>query len=278
MAQLMKIACVQMDVVFADVQANLSRIESRAREAAAVGAKLIAFPECALTGYCFSSKEEAMDVALHRDSQEVARMQSLAQELNTNIVAGTLTKVGTDLFNSLMLITRNGDIHWYEKTHTLILGVDRFVTPGKKPLEPFDVDGVKVGLGICYDGSFPETSRVLALRGADIIVLPTNWPSTSGCTADFVPNTRAMENHVYFAAINRVGTERGFSFIGKSRIVAPGGITMQLADNCSECILYDEIEPEKARDKLLVNVPGEHEVDRVADRRPDLYGPIVDQL
>ena len=272
----MKIACIQMDVEIANPPANLAKIEARAREAAETGAKLIVFPECALTGYCYSSKQEAMDVALIRNSEPFDQLRKLAQELDVNIIAGSLTKDGDDLFNSLVLVFRNGDTDWYEKTHTLVLGVDRFVTPGKKPLEPFEVDGVRIGLSICYDGSFPETARVLALRGADMIVLPTNWPSTSGCTADYVPNTRAMENHVYFAAVNRVGTERGFTFIGKSRIVAPGGITLQLADDCSECILYDEINPDKARDKLLVNVPGEHEVDRLADRRPDLYGPIVE--
>jgi 5-aminopentanamidase len=272
----MKIAAVQMDVAFADSEKNLQKISTYARQAAGEGAKLIVFPECAITGYCYSSKNEAMDAALLRDGAEVGHLKKLATELDANIICGMLTKSGQDLFNSLALVHRNGDVDWYFKTHVLVLGVDRFVTPGSQPLEPFDVDGVKVGLSICYDGSFPESSRVLTLRGADIIVLPTNWPSTSGCTADFVPNTRAMENHVYFAAVNRVGTERGFTFIGKSRIVAPGGKTLQLADDHSECILYDTIDPKLARNKLLVNVPGEHEVHRLLDRRPDLYGPIVE--
>lgn len=126
-------------------------------------------------------------------------------------------------------------------------------------------------MNICYDSSFPEAARILALKGADLIVLPTNWPPTSGLTADLIPNARALENQVYFMSVNRVGKERGFEFIGKSKICDPSGRELAFANHDGEEILYGEIRPERARQKHLVNIPGEHEVHRINDRRPELY-------
>lgn len=84
-----------------------------------------------------------------------------------------------------------------------------------------------------------------------------------------------MENTVYFAACDRVGVEEGVRFIGMSQIVSPGGISLAFADHDRPEIIYADIDPEIARKKHLVLKPGIYELDRVQDRRPDLYGPIV---
>jgi predicted amidohydrolase len=139
----------------------------------------------------------------------------------------------------------------------------------------WDIDGLRVGMLICFDGSFPEASRVLALLGADLIVLPTNWPSGGRCSCDYVPPMRAHENHVYFMAVNRVGEEGGFSFIGNTRVVDWDGKNLAAAPEPKEAVIYAEIDPAKARQKRVVFVPGEYEVDRIAGRRPELYGPLV---
>jgi predicted amidohydrolase len=90
-----------------------------------------------------------------------------------------------------------------------------------------------------------------------------------------VINARAIENAVYYIAVNRVGTERGFEFIGRSKIVEPGGQTLVESQSLGEEILYAEIDPAKARRKHIVRVPGKHEIDRLADRRPEMYGLLV---
>jgi predicted amidohydrolase len=131
-------------------------------------------------------------------------------------------------------------------------------------------------MNICYDCSFPESARIMTLQGADLIALPTNWPPGSGHTSDLIPNARALENHVYFMSVNRVGTERGFDFIGKSKICDPKGNTLAFADHANEEILYADIDPAWARNKHLVSVPGQHEVHRINDRRPATYGPIAE--
>src|SRR5207249_1016776 len=135
----------------------------------------------------------------------------------------------------------------------------------------------RIGLNICYDASFPEAARALALLGADLVALPTNWPSGSECVATHVINTRALENGIYYAAVNRVGTEEGFTFIGGSRICDPSGNTLAEGEGARGTILYAEIDAERARSKHVVRVPGKHEIHRFADRRPEIYDVLTRQ-
>jgi predicted amidohydrolase len=116
----------------------------------------------------------------------------------------------------------------------------------------------------------------MAIQGADIIALPTNWPTEAEPFAEHGIITRAMENHVYYVAVDRVGEERGWRFIGRSRIVDPTGRTLALGSASGEEILQAEIEPARARNKKIVRTPGKHVIDRMADRRPEYYGPIAD--
>jgi predicted amidohydrolase len=133
-------------------------------------------------------------------------------------------------------------------------------------------------MNICYDASFPEAARSLALAGADLIVLPTNWPPGAICTATHVVHTRALENHVYYVAVNRVGTERGFDFIGLSKICSPDGRLIAESADASEVILYAEIDPTIARQKRQVHLAGKYEIDRMRDRRPEMYSRLIEPI
>lgn len=273
-----KVAGVQMDIEIANAEANLDKMEARLSETMAAGAQLTVFPECTTTGYCFSSLGEAKQVAEGLDGPSIKRVHQLCREYQTMVVFGFLELDGDRVFNSLALVGPEGVLGSYRKIHLPHLGVDRFTTPGDRPFEVIDTPGIRIGMNICYDSSFPEAARVLSLKGADLIALPTNWPPTSGLTADVIPNARALENHIYFMSINRIGTERGFEFIGKSKICDPRGASMAFADHANEAILYAEIDPEFARKKHLVSIPGEHEVHRMKDRRPDVYDPLSDPI
>ena len=271
-----KVAGVQMDIVFADAEANLANVEKLCQTAVSQGAKLVVFPECTLTGYCFDSLAEAQKVAQPISGENVQESIEIAKGNNTHIVIGMLES-GEDavVYNSAVLLNGEGVVGVYRKTHLPFLGVDRFTTPGGQADQVFDVGGLRVGINICYDCSFPESARVLALAGADIVVLPTNWPPGSGRVSDLIPNTRALENNVYFMSVNRVGSEKGFDFIGRSKICDPLGGDIQFADHDQEAVLYAEIDVDWARQKHLVVVPDQHEVHRFKDRRPDLYGPVA---
>lgn len=273
----MKIAGVQMDVVFGDREANLARITTSLRETAAAGAHLTVFPECSLPGYCFDSLAEARPHAEPIPGPSTSRLADTCRELSVCAVVGLLEADGGRLFNAAALVGSTGVVAKYRKVHLPYLGVDRFTTPGDQPFAAHAAGELRVGMSICYDAAFPEAARVLALEGADLIVLPTNWPPGAECTADFVINARAMENNVYYMAVNRVGNERGFRFIGQSKICDPRGKVLVEAPHENETILYAEIDPAFARQKHIVRVPGKHEIDRFADRRPEMYGRLTER-
>jgi len=270
-----KIAAVQMDIAFADKAKNLEAIRARLREAADKGAKLVILPECALPGYCFESKDEAMPHAEPIPGPSTRTLAEDCAKRNVFAVVGLLETASGKLYNACTLIGPKGILATYRKIHLPFLGVDRFTTPGDQPFAVHDLGGLRVGMNICYDGSFPESARCLMLLGADLIVLPTNWPTGAINTARTLIPARAMENHVYYAAVNRVGTERGFRFIGMSRILGCMGEFLAVSENDDPTILYADIDPEKARNKHLNIIPGKYELDRLKDRRPGLYGPIV---
>lgn len=272
----MKIAGVQMDVSLAQPEQNLSRMTSFAAEAASDGAELIIFPECAVPGYCFASLEEALPFGEALSGPSVDRLTATAEQLGVHIVFGFLEEDGGRLFNACACVGPSGLVASYRKVHLPYLGVDRFTTPGDRPFAVHDLGSVRIGMCICYDASFPEGCRVLALAGADLIVLPTNWPPGAEQTAKYVVNARASENKVFFAAINRVGTEGGFRFIGRSKICDDHGNTLAKASDSGETILYSEIDPSAAREKRIQRAPGQHAIDRFADRRPEMYRPLVE--
>jgi predicted amidohydrolase len=272
----MLIAGVQMDVELGGVEANLGRMAQRLAEAAKQGAKLIVFPECAATGYCFESAAEARELAQPVPGPISQRMSDLCRQHACHAVFGMIELDGDRIFNAAVLVGPEGVLGAYRKIHLPYLGLDMFTTPGDRLFRVDHAGALRVGMSICYDGSFPESTRSLALLGADLVVLPTNWPPGAETTAEYVVNARAVENNVYFMAVNRVGVERGFRFIGHSKIADPHGNTLAEARGEKERILFADIDPHVARRKHLVRVPGRHEIDRIADRRPEMYGLLTE--
>lgn len=269
------IAAVQMDCLFGQPEANLAAMRSRLAQAARRQARLVIFPECALTGYCYRSREEAGPYAQPLPGPATDGLARDCHDLDVFVIAGLLERgPAGELFNSCALVGPQGLVATYRKIHLPHLGVDRFVTPGDRPFAVHDLGGLRVGINICYDGTFPESARVLTLLGADLIVLPTNWP-TGALSTVRLTEARALENRVYYAAVNRVGSERGFEFIGRSRILDPDGEILAEAGPAGDACLLAEIDPARARAKRVVKIPGEHEVDRVGHRRPEMYAPLA---
>ena len=273
---LVRVAAVQMDPKLGETAANLAVILDKIAEAASLGASLIVFPECALSGYGFGSRDEAMTHSQAIPGPAIEAVGEVCRGLGVFAIVGMLERDGERLFNACALVGPEGVVGSYRKVHLPYLGVDRFADPGDRPFAVHDAGGLRVGMHICYDGAFPETARVLTLLGADLIVLPTNWPTHSETQAEHMMPCRAMENVVYAMAVNRVGEESGFAFIGRSSIVDSSGAVLASASADREEILLAEVDPAKARRKKLVRRPGLHEIDRIADRRPSFYSRIVE--
>lgn len=273
-----RIAVVQSNPVLGDLSANRSSILADLETAARAGARLVVFPECALSGYAFDSRDEGLAHAEPIPGPTVEAVADLCRTLSVFCVFGLVERSGDRLYNACVLVGPEGLIGSYRKIHLPFMGVDRFADPGDRPLEVLDAGGLRIGMHICYDGTFPEVGRVLTLLGADLLVLPTNFPSQSGPIAEHVMACRSIENTVYSLFANRVGEERGVLFIGRSVIHGPQGETLARAGQDSAEILLSDIDPARARQKRLVRVPGVHEVNRIHDRRPEFYGLVCSNL
>jgi predicted amidohydrolase len=269
-----RIAGAQMDVEIGNVETNRNRIVKLINDAAESSAQLAIFPECALTGYCFDSLEEATPFAERLDGPSAEAIAAACRETGLYAIVGFIEKAPSGYFNAAMLVGPDGPLGTYRKVHLPFLGIDRFLTPGDRPFAAIDLPLGRIGINICYDLSFPEASRVLKLLGTQLIVLPTNWPPGAWRNPKFVINARAQENHVYIAAVNRVGVERGWQFIGRSKVVDCNGDTVAEAGSQDEELLVADLDLESANVNRIVNVPGSYEIDRLADRRPEFYAPV----
>ncbi|HWP31785.1 MAG TPA: carbon-nitrogen hydrolase family protein [Fimbriimonadales bacterium] len=270
----MIVSVVQFFPKFSRVQDNTERVIDGIRYAKKEGAKLVVYPECALTGYCFSSEEEAKEAAISLSSEPIRSIEEICKELGVVAVVGFAEKRDANLHNSAAVFTPEGLKGVYRKTHLPFLGLDRFVKAGDE-LKAFETSVVKIGVLICYDIRIPEAVRVLSLQGAEIVVLPTNWPEGASAASDIICPARAIENGIFVATSNRVGEEKGFRFIGKSKIIAPNGDVLASAEHANEETIFAEVDVAKARNKHVVRIPGEYEYDLFASRLPDLYGDLV---
>ena len=271
------VAGVQADCKLADRVANLRTITAKLAEAADRGARLVVFPECALTGYGFGSRAEALRAAEPLPGPSTDAVAAECARHNVWAVFGLLESApGGKLFNAAALVGPRGFVAGYRKLHLPCLGADRFTDPGDRPFAVHDIGGLKVGINICFDGSFPESSRILTLLGADLVVLPTNWTTNSRKMAELVSAARAWENHVYYLAVNRVGDETGYRYLGKSSAADYSGNVLHWAPEFEESVFTLEVDPAAARQKRVVTCAGEFEIDRVNWRRPEMYGPLVE--
>lgn len=235
-------------------------------------ARLVVFPEAALTGYVFESLDEAVAEAISATGPELVAIADVCRSADAWTIVGAIEREEDGVYNSAFLVGPDGIKGRYRKVHTLCLGVDRFARRGDE-FKVWDLPIGRIGLNICYDATFPESSRTLKLLGAQLIVLPTNWPMLH--MKQQQTQMRAYENHVNYLAVNRVGEERGTVFPGGSMAVGPGGELLAEAGAGPERIdvEFDMAASDRNR---VVHAPGAYEFDYMADRRPDMYRPITD--
>jgi predicted amidohydrolase len=278
-----RVASVQCNVVFGDPHANASSAVNVLRTLATQGVHLAVFPEAFLTGYAVDDEAQARCIAIEvrgaqPDSVDVAHssilaVQAACRELGIHAVVGFAGTDGTNLYNGAILFEPDGRMRRYIKTHLPELGFDKFVVRGTT-LPVFETAIGKISILICYDVRFPEAARAVALDGADIIALPTNWPDGAEVSPTYMAPARAAENRVFVVTCNRVGVENSFRFIGRSAIHDVTGVPLACAED-KDTILIADIDLTRARNKRSVVVPGKYETDTFAARRPELYSRIL---
>ncbi|MBC8064511.1 MAG: carbon-nitrogen hydrolase family protein [Chlorobia bacterium] len=284
----MRIACVQTDVVFGQPMANAKALVRKLIELKSASVDLAVFPEAFLTGYCVNTAKEAEQISIHANADEnheiltadgsISVIQGMTDQLDIGCVVGFAGNKGfghlnenlpCELYNGAILFEPGKTPRRYIKTHLPFLGYDRFAEPGTA-LDVFNTKWGKIGILICFDQRPPEAARTLALKGAELIVLPTNWPIGAEVSAEHMSIARAAENKVFMATCNRVGTENGTTFIGRSKIIDTRGRVLESAGDGEE-ILISDIDLQEAREKRIVNIPGEYEMEVFKSRQPNLY-------
>ena len=273
-----RIACVQMEPVVGEKDRNVERTLEFIETAAGQGAKLIVLPELCNSGYVFDTREEAFALAEEIPSGPTSlAWAEAAARLGVWIVAGISERAGEALYNSAVLIGPEGHVGTFRKVH-LWNAENLFFEPGDLGFPVFRTPLGRIGMAICYDSWFPETYRLCALQGADIVCVPTNWVPIPGqdesreAMANILCMAAAHSNSIFVAAADRVGTERGQPFLGESLIVSYTGWPIGgPASRTGEEIIFADANLADARRKRNWN-----EYNQVLrDRRTDVYGEML---
>jgi len=273
-----KVACIQMEPKIGEKQANVARSLEKIAEAASHGARLIVLPELCNSGYVFASRREAFGLAEPvPDGPTTKAWQEAAGRHGAVIVAGVCERAGEALYNSAAIVGPNGFIGTYRKVH-LWGSENLFFEPGDLGVPVWKTEFGRMAVAICYDGWFPETYRLAALQGADILCVPTNWvpmpdqPANTLVMANILAMGGAHSNSMYVAAADRVGVERDQPFLGSSLIVSHTGFPLAgPASKTDEDIIYAELNLSDARSKRVLNSFNQP----LRDRRIDLYDEML---
>ncbi len=245
-------------------QENLHRIDEMLTD---VNADLIVLPELATSGYLFTNKDEMKDLSTPARQGRIADFfHNIAKRERMAIVAGILERDNDIYYNSSILVYPDGNIELYRKTH-LFYEEKLFFAPGNSGFNVFSYIGVNLGLMICFDWMFPESARILALKGADIICHSANLVMPYCQKAMYA---RAIENHIFIITANRIGLDKNedkeLHFTGKSQIISPKGEILASASENREEIKIVDINPLEARNKNI------NEYNHLfKDRRTELY-------
>ncbi len=260
----MKVGFYQFRPLFGKVKHNCQKILTALEN---VDADLIVLPELALSGYYFKDKNESLRYAEDpQNSEQLDLLANLANKNNSHLVVGFAEKQGKQCYNSAALIGPSGIEHIYRKIH--LFNEEKFCfDPGDTPFVINDINGVKIGIMICFDWIFPEVTRVLAIQGAQIICQPSNLVLTF-CQQTML--ARCIENKVFAITANRYGTDKrpqgSLKFTGKSQIVAPGGKLLHRAASQRDALFITEINPQDTNNKMITKHNGV-----LSDRRPEFY-------
>ncbi len=260
----MRLALVQTAPRMLEPRANL---ESALAMMEPLAADLYLLPELCFSGYTFARQEEVAATAEPAGAGEVfTALAAFARRRNAYVCWGFPERAGERYYNSASLTGPEGHVGTYRKAH-LFSRETLFFAPGDAPAPVFELPFGRVGLMICFDWYFPELARSLALRGAELLLHPANLVLPH-CPQAMI--TRSLENRVFSATCDRVGTETNggvtHRFIGSSQVVSPRGeILVRLGREQEEATVV-EFDLTAARSKRL----GEYN-DLFADRKPALY-------
>jgi predicted amidohydrolase len=260
----MRVAVFQFAPVVGDVEANLAAILAASVAARRRGARLLVTPEMGLTGWSLERSENRDSLAAAVERRCLPALSEAARSSGMGIVVGGPIGPGAPS-NAAVLLADDGSRIDYRKIH--LFGAERgWWVPGFGPAVG-RVAGVRVGLNICYDAEFPEVPRLTRLAGADLLAVPTTNMHPYERDQDVIFAARAIENECPVIVANRIGSERGWRYFGRSLVLdARGAVVAQAGDG--QELLVGDVELASVADPDL---------SYLAHRRPDVYRPLADR-
>jgi predicted amidohydrolase len=265
----MKVAIAQIEAPDFALDQNEKKILRLIEKALDEKAELVVFPEAVNLGYFVldqtRNRDEVLSLALEMapslDSPWIEKLRCQARK-GIHVACGSILKVkGNRLVNALLLISPGGEVNTYFKTHLYHYKEAReesYIAEGSE-ISVIDTDLARIGLSICYDLNFPEVSRTLTLKGAQLIVVAAAWPKMAGGVWDTLLVARAMENEVCILAAGQIGEK----YYGHSKLIDySGAVVAEFGEE--EGLKTAEIELGR-QEKWRANVT------LLKDRRPELY-------
>ncbi len=268
-----RVVCAQLALDVDRPEDNLRATVEAIASAARNGAQVVVLPELATSGYVFEDAKELSGAAEDRDGPGVTAWSEAAARHGVVVVGGFAERGGAgSVHNSAVLVDPSGPRAFYRKAHLWDREQDMFV-PGDEAPPVVDTAFGRIGLMICYDLEFPEWVRLAALSGAELLCAPANWPwfprPDGERPVEIVKvQGNASTNRVAVAVCDRVGAERGVSWLGGSVIIDADGYPLTALALGQEAQTTAEVDLAATRTKRL----GANN-DVFNDRRTDLYGP-----
>ena len=267
MKEKIKLALAQMSSKRENKKENIRKIEELTVKAKEQGADLVIFPELSLTGYVV--RDQIYELAETIPGPSTQRIEEIAKDTGMHIIFGMpelSEKTRATIFNTAVFVGPDGFIGKYRKmylpTHS-VFEEKRHFRPGYQTAV-FDTALGKIGLCLCYDLFFPEVTRLIRLKGAQLIVAISASPAVRRGYFEILTAARALENTVFLAYVNMVGVEDGLQFWGGSRLVSPTGDVLAKAK-------YDEEDFVTAEVSYNDIIPAEIFIPTLRDLRPELY-------
>ena len=273
MPEKVNVALAQISCKVGDKDHNIRKIERYVKQAKKKRANLIVFPELALTGYV--CRDLVYELAEPIPGPSVHRLEAIAKRENMHIVLGMLeksSKAKAVLHNTDILISPKGFLGKYQKMHLPTHSVfeEKRYFRGGYQTPVFDTSIGKLGLIICYDVFFPEITRLLRLKGAQLVICISASPSVRRGFFEVLTTARALENTMFLVYVNLVGIEDGLQFWGGSRMIAPSGKISAQARYDEEDMVVTQIDYSDM-DRVEVFVP------MLRDLRPELFDSLKRQ-
>ncbi|MFF8651532.1 carbon-nitrogen hydrolase family protein [Streptomyces griseoluteus] len=263
----MRTALLQSSGRPGSVAENLKVLDEAAGRAAAAGAGLLAAPEMFLTGYAIGGKIPHLAEPADGDSADA--VADIATRHGLAIAYGYPERDGDTVYNSAQIISAEGArLAGYRKTHLFGCFERDHFTPGERQVVQTELNGLTVGLLICYDVEFPENVRAHALAGTDLLIVPTAQMHPYQFVPESVIPVRAFENQMYVAYVNRVGQEGEFEFVGLTTLAGPDGVARVRAGRASAELVFADADPAFLAASREANP-------YLKDRRPGLYGSLT---